>query len=280
MLSVMAGHGRAEVLGIGYLARLSGLSVGALRHYDSEGLLRPAIVDPATGYRRYLRDQLEAARLVAALRDLELGLDDVRAYLAANAGGRRLLVTKHRAHLRARLHVLQRIEHALIHLIDATLEGDPMTQIVDDTLDPATETALAKRLYNGVWAVLEKPDRSPEDADALINMAHASRYHWGNVGTPQHVAIGEWQIARVYSELGRGEPAVFHARRALAIADGAEVDSWLTASAYEGLARAYAVAGDRAVASEWKTKAVAALDAVSDSEDRETVQRDIDTLPL
>ena len=115
-----------------------------------------------------------------------------------------------------------------------------MTQIVDDTLDPATETALAKRLYNGVWAVLEKPDRSPEDADALINMAHASRYHWGNVGTPQHVAIGEWQIARVYSELGRGEPAVFHARRALAIADGAEVDSWLTASAYEGLARAYA----------------------------------------
>lgn len=139
---------------------------------------------------------------------------------------------------------------------------------------------MAKRLFNAVWDLLEKLGRSAEDVDAMINMAHASRYHWGNVGTPQNASIGEWQIARVYSELGRGEPAVFHARRALAIAEGAKADAWLTASAFEGMARACAVAGDPAAAAEWKAKAVVALEAIGDPEDRDIVQRDVDTLPL
>ena len=61
-----------DLLPIGRFARLAGLTVGALRHYDEEGVLVPADVDPATGYRRYRRDQLAEARAVAALRDLEL----------------------------------------------------------------------------------------------------------------------------------------------------------------------------------------------------------------
>lgn len=35
------------------MARRSGLTVKALRHYDRTGLLRPAAVDGATGYRLY-----------------------------------------------------------------------------------------------------------------------------------------------------------------------------------------------------------------------------------
>ena len=63
-----------ELLPIGRFAREAGLTVGALRHYDDEGVLAPADVDPSTGYRRYRRDQLQVARAVAALRDLELSL--------------------------------------------------------------------------------------------------------------------------------------------------------------------------------------------------------------
>lgn len=40
-----------ELLSIGRFARISGLTVKALRHYDDVGLLRPARVDDATGYR-------------------------------------------------------------------------------------------------------------------------------------------------------------------------------------------------------------------------------------
>ncbi len=46
-----------ELLSIGRFARLTGLSIGALRHYDEMGLLPPAAVSPETGYRSYRRDQ-------------------------------------------------------------------------------------------------------------------------------------------------------------------------------------------------------------------------------
>src|SRR5690349_14488434 len=54
--------------GIGEMARVSGLSVSALRFYDGAGVLVPAEVDPATGYRRYADEQVRAARLIAGLR--------------------------------------------------------------------------------------------------------------------------------------------------------------------------------------------------------------------
>ena len=71
-----------DLLSIGRFARLAGLSVGALRHYDELDLLRPAEVDQFTGYRRYRREQLETARAIARLRELELPLDEIREVLA------------------------------------------------------------------------------------------------------------------------------------------------------------------------------------------------------
>jgi DNA-binding transcriptional MerR regulator len=45
--------GGAELLTIGRFARLTGLSIHALRHYDDVSLLIPAHTDPQTGYRHY-----------------------------------------------------------------------------------------------------------------------------------------------------------------------------------------------------------------------------------
>ena len=41
----------ATLLSIGEFARLTHLSVKALRHYDDLGLVVPTHVDPTTGYR-------------------------------------------------------------------------------------------------------------------------------------------------------------------------------------------------------------------------------------
>ncbi|RZS43703.1 protein phosphatase [Herbihabitans rhizosphaerae] len=83
------------MLTIGAFARASRLSQKALRLYDELGLLKPATVDPVSGYRRYAPEQLERARLVAWLRHLGMPLariqqvcdldaaqaaDEVRAY--------------------------------------------------------------------------------------------------------------------------------------------------------------------------------------------------------
>ncbi|QMU75019.1 MerR family transcriptional regulator [Streptacidiphilus sp. PB12-B1b] len=63
-----------DLLTIGAFASASRLSPKALRLYDDLGLLKPARVDPLTGYRLYAPEQLERARLVAWLRRLGMPL--------------------------------------------------------------------------------------------------------------------------------------------------------------------------------------------------------------
>lgn len=72
-----------DLLSIGALARAGGLPVSALRFYDAAGVLRPAHVDPTTGYRRYTAGQVHTARLVARLRQAGLPVADLVAVLAA-----------------------------------------------------------------------------------------------------------------------------------------------------------------------------------------------------
>ncbi|MFD8735511.1 MerR family transcriptional regulator [Streptomyces sp. NPDC059618] len=74
------------MLTIGAFARASRLSPKALRLYDELDLLRPARVDPGTGYRYYAAEQLEQARLVAWLRRLGMPLARIRAVCALEPG--------------------------------------------------------------------------------------------------------------------------------------------------------------------------------------------------
>jgi protein phosphatase len=67
-----------DLLPIGEFSRLSRLTPKALRLYDELGLLRPASVDPVTGYRFYAPEQVDQARLVAWLRRLGMPLATVR----------------------------------------------------------------------------------------------------------------------------------------------------------------------------------------------------------
>lgn len=62
---------------IGEFSKLTGLSVRTLRFYHDKGLLVPASVDSDSGYRFYDDRNLEAARVIVALRDLEFSLEDV-----------------------------------------------------------------------------------------------------------------------------------------------------------------------------------------------------------
>ena len=143
-----------------------------------------------------------------------------------------------------------------------------------------SERQLAIDLFNRVWTLLEQPSRSTEDDDRMVHAAHASRYHWGQVGGPEQVAIGEWQCARVYSTLGRAEPALHHARRCVAVVTAADVPVWLVASAHEGLTRAYAVAGNREDARREHSVTVALLEQIHDPEDRQVVEDDLAAIPL
>jgi hypothetical protein len=150
------------------------------------------------------------------------------------------------------------------------------------TLDPATQRELAAGLYNLTWALIERADRSADDIDRMINAAHASRFHWDAIGLPANRARGEWLCSRVYATLGRGEPALWHARRCLAILEsgGEGIEDWDLPAAYEALARAYAVNGDRGEARAWRDRSRAALAGIAEADDREPIEQDLATLAI
>jgi DNA-binding transcriptional MerR regulator len=266
-----------DLLAIGQLAWLSGLTVKALRYYDRTGLLKPAVVDETTGFRWYRREQLPAARRVNELRSVDLPLDDVRRCLEDPAVQEAVL----RNHLRrlesrhARLSGdLHRLRHLLAPHEEAHVSADAATP-----LDEEAERQLAIRLFNATWDLMEKEDRSPDDDDRMQHMAHASRYHWGEVGTPEHRARGEWQCSRVYAVLGRAEPCRHHAQRVLDICEANGIGDWDIAFAYEALARAAGVAGDADGARAFTERALQLAEAIEDEEDRKIVLADLETIP-
>lgn len=149
-------------------------------------------------------------------------------------------------------------------------------------IDPATRRALAAGLFNRCWQLLGLAERTPEQDAELIHTAHASRFHWGEIAdTPARLWRGEWMCSRVYSVLGRAEPAGWHARRALALVEaGADAaEDWDLPAVCEGLARAAYVAGNAAEGAAWKAKAAALVAGVADADDRDVIERDLATLP-
>src|SRR5690349_9343566 len=74
------------MVNIGDFARHGRVSVRMLRHYDAIGLLRPAHVDAATGYRSYEIGQLGRLNRLVALKDLGFTLEQVRQVLDEKVG--------------------------------------------------------------------------------------------------------------------------------------------------------------------------------------------------
>jgi tetratricopeptide (TPR) repeat protein len=128
---------------------------------------------------------------------------------------------------------------------------------------------FAASLFSLTWDLLDKEDRTQEENDRMIHAAHASRYHWGEIGTALQWERGEWQVSRVYSVLGRFEAAIYHAQRCLTICRENEIADFDIAVAYEGLARAYAVAGDAEKSREYIELANQAGQEIVEEGDRE-----------
>ena len=102
-----------QLLTIGEFAERCGLSRSALRFYDQNDLLRPQLVDEATGYRYYAIEQLAMAELVRRLRATEMPVGLVRRYLAASPDERRAVLDVHLASFRERATAVETVVEGL-----------------------------------------------------------------------------------------------------------------------------------------------------------------------
>lgn len=236
--------GVRDSITIGELAARTGLSRKALRLYGDRGLLPPARVDPATGFRRYGPEQVERARRIALLRAVGMPLPEIAAVLApggeesvrrldaywrrqeAEQGARRALVAHARLVLAgggpAPYEVSERnvperkVLHTRRHVSAHELPG---------YLAEASETLFSR--LRAVGACLSGPVFAvyhglvSEDSDALVEVCaptEAAVEPSGGIGVRLEAAHREAFVALTKPE--RGHPAMLPAHDALA--------AWLT----------------------------------------------------
>ena len=135
--------------GIGTVARLAQVSVRALRHYDDVGLLKPAQVDPLTGYRHYAPDQVLRLHRILVLRDLGVPLTAIGQLLDDDVtveqmrGILRLRQAEARTRLAAQTEQLTRVEIRLAQLEEESMAG---YDVIVKRLEPMRVVALSEDL--------------------------------------------------------------------------------------------------------------------------------------
>ncbi|MBO3748835.1 MerR family transcriptional regulator [Streptosporangiaceae bacterium NEAU-GS5] len=109
-------------LTIGDFSRMTHLSVKALRHYHDVGLLVPAEIDPASGYRFYEPGQVATAQVIRRFRDLGMPLDEIRAILRApDVETRNRMIVAHMRRMESRLAEAESVVASLRSLLDKPL---------------------------------------------------------------------------------------------------------------------------------------------------------------
>ncbi len=150
------------------VAKMSGVSVRTLHHYDQIGLLKPASVGE-NGYRYYGREELLRLQQVLFHRELEFPLEAIRAVLAAPDFDRTEALRRHRSRLDAEARRYRRLLRTLDDTL-AALEGE--TDMKDKDLYQGF--APEKQAEYEDWLV----DRHGEGAKAEIDHSKAVMKDW------------------------------------------------------------------------------------------------------
>ncbi|MDN4174106.1 MerR family transcriptional regulator [Nocardioides sp. SOB77] len=164
----------AALLPIGDFARASGLTPKALRLYDEMGLLVPVEVDPASGYRRYARHQLDRARLVARLRLAGMPLARIRVVADLPPLAAAAELTSYWRQVEADTATARRIVADLVE--ELSTEEEPMSHAPTTPFTSAARTGTggrdvqldAVRADGGLLAVADGFGRTPGVAEAAL----------------------------------------------------------------------------------------------------------------
>ncbi len=112
-------------LTVGEVARLAGVSVRTLHHYDEIGLLRPSGRTPG-GYRTYDDADVDRLRSILTYRELGLGLDEIAAAIDADTDAIGILRAA-RDRVSARIRRLEAVRESLDEAISGEHRGQTMT---------------------------------------------------------------------------------------------------------------------------------------------------------
>ncbi|WP_151523948.1 MerR family transcriptional regulator [Serinicoccus kebangsaanensis] len=186
------------MLSIGEFARLAGVSVRMLRHYDQLDLLRPRQVDPHSGYRSYAAAQLARANQLIGLKDLGFTLEQVGVLLDGELSEAEVvaLMRARRDALRAQI---ETDEHRLA-TVEARLRSiekeNPMSEFVET---PLPELVLVQQSV--------RIEEMSQVEEAMSGMFQQVNHLLGDTplrgpGVATYTADGDGMIAAAAEQIG------------------------------------------------------------------------------
>ena len=147
---------------VGAVARLAGVTVRTLHHYDEIGLLAPSARSDA-GYRRYADGDLERLQRILFYRELGFGLDDIKSVITDGGADASAHLRRQHAMLLDRIRRLERMAAAVEKALEARTMGIRLTpqerfEVFGD-FDPDRHTAEVEERWGGTDAYRESQRR-------------------------------------------------------------------------------------------------------------------------
>lgn len=163
-------------------------------------------------------------------------------------------------------------------VLDRLLANSGKTYAEAYETDGQDHKKLSVDCFNRAWELLEKKERTKEEDEHMISLAHASLGHWRmrEDCTDRNLSIGYWQLSRVYAVLGQGANAKRYGGLCLAVS-GNEPPFYL-AYAHEALARAALLNRERAAFDTHLATAKALAAKVTDAEEKKLLDDDLAAL--
>lgn len=127
----------------------------------------------------------------------------------------------------------------------------------------------AIELFNKTWELIELPERTAEQDEEMIHLAHASRYYWSKTGDYVNWSRGDWMLSKVYSIVGEGQNALKYALANEKLHTKYTLKDFDAAFIHEALARSYALLEKRDLKEFHLGKARGLIDGIRKEEDRE-----------
>ena len=151
---------------------------------------------------------------------------------------------------------------------------------VPDNLDPASwHRFFAIECNNRAWELVEKTDRSSAEEREMLDLAHASTFHWAKVGTELNSMRAQSLLSEVHAILGFGESAIRFSGPAKDYSLNRDTDDWEIAFAYAIHAHSCYAAGLTDEHEENYKAAKKAIAAIQATADREIVLRTFNQVP-
>jgi hypothetical protein len=132
--------------------------------------------------------------------------------------------------------------------------------------------------FNATWELIEKENRTEDDDRLMIDLAHASVWHWRRRSDCKlaNLAIGYWQLARVYALVKEANLARSYGQKVLELTG--ELDFFNRAFAHEAIARAEMVAGNAGAMNQHLEAARELAGRIADEGDAAWLRKNLGTI--